>query len=64
MGVQALNGVNTGISNISWYRGALSKPVEQTTHQPNFSVSGNPNRPVVLNSDPYAGPIVTFDRLG
>ena len=62
MAINATN-LNTGISNISWYRGIFAQPVKQPTYQSNNVVIGNPNRPEVLNGDPNAGIVRTFDSF-
>ena len=63
MAVGKINATNPIISNISFYNGKIpvaQKSFEKTSE---FAVQGNPNRPVHLNSNPYAGAIVTFDAL-
>ena len=64
MSVNKLTAINPAISNISWYRGSLTPQVHHASaSQTDYSVKGNPNHPAVLNNDPNAGPIVTFDLL-
>ncbi len=60
MTVQAAK-FNTGISNISWFKGYVTTPSISTTQKTNNLVAGNPNRPEVLNNDPNAGIVRRFD---
>ena len=63
MTVGKINAVNPEISNISFYRGELPRIQRNFEKAGEYTVQGNPNRPVHLNSNPFAGPIVTFDAL-
>lgn len=51
---------NAGLSNISWYRG-YATPSISTTQRTNNLIVGNPNKPEVLNDNPDAGVVRTFD---
>ena len=63
MTVGKISATNPAISNISFYRGEMPRVQKNFENAGDYSVPGNPNRPVHLNSNPYAGPIVKFDAL-
>ena len=51
---------NPYISNISFYSGTYTPPVKPL-QRTDYVVHGNPNRPEVLNDNPDAGVVRTFD---
>lgn len=55
--------LNTGVKNISWFSGYTIPPSIATTQKSNCLVAGNPNRPEVLNYNPDAGVVRTFDSF-
>ncbi len=62
MTIGQAQGINPYISNISWYAGKVPQ-ITQPQQQRSDVITGNPNRPAVLNFDPNAGPLVTRDWL-
>lgn len=54
----------SGISNISWFNGNYPTNVIANNQKPKYFVLGNPNKPKVLNSNPDAGVVRTFDSRG
>ena len=60
MTVQATK-MNTDIRNISWFNGYNATQPISAIRKSNYAVSGNPNKPEVLNDNPNAGVVRTFD---